>query len=627
MTSKRVALTILSVLSLLCALRVLSPIFKQSATFDEGVKIGAGYAQFKQHYFLYDHRSPPFSKFLISWPLLLLNPSIPVPEPALAAQDPAFFKDHFPFGYRFLFNNRLPADTMLVYTRLGVWGVYASGGIFLFLFLYRKYGLSAAAIGNVLYFLCPDIAATAAVATSDILAIVFAIPVVIAAISLYENPSRKNAVIAGIALGLGVCTKYSLLIFIPLFAYILFKFYLRKAKASELAVYGTILIGCLLFIIEANYLFMDPSAIYGMIHETLDVVTGARMSYFLGQYTTGGFLYYFPLAILLKTPLPVLAAAAYAVYLYVTKKGCREPAAEITGLAIVLLAGVSIFSTLDLGIRYILPIYPLVFLFIAIVLHRSVVDHKKLAAIFLCLVISNVMVHPHYQSYFNLLIGKNENAYKYFADSAVDWGQDLKELGEYLKSEGSPELTLSYFGTASPNYYGIQYQNLESNGLDAVYDNTRYRQINSDTPRRELLAVSATCRIGVDYPNHHWFDFLNELKPIRVIGNSIFVYDITGNVSTYKHIAQIYYESRHQVHLLRCGRVIAGLDPADPFGKSAVEASQAKYRTYYDLGVRYERSHDLTNARKAYIAALAFKPGDAQAIAGLQDVQASKEVK
>ena len=36
-----------------------------------------------------------------------------------------------------------------------------------------------------------------------------------------------------------------------------------------------------------------------------------------------------------------------------------------------------------------------------------------------------------------------------------DWGQDLKGLKRWMDARGVREINLSYFGTASPEYYGI----------------------------------------------------------------------------------------------------------------------------------------------------------------------------
>lgn len=64
---------------------------------------------------------------------------------------------------------------------------------------------------------------------------------------------------------------------------------------------------------------------------------------------------------------------------------------------------------------------------------------------------------PHYLSYFTPVLGGNSEAYRYVADSNIDWGQDLpalKQVAQELAIKPS-RLALSYFGTADPRGYGI----------------------------------------------------------------------------------------------------------------------------------------------------------------------------
>jgi hypothetical protein len=75
--------------------------------------------------------------------------------------------------------------------------------------------------------------------------------------------------------------------------------------------------------------------------------------------------------------------------------------------------------------------------------------------------------YPHYLAYFNGIVTPAK-AYRHLVDSSLDWGQDLPGLKRYLdahSSEGSNYF--SYFGTASPAYYGISATSLFSpTGLD-----------------------------------------------------------------------------------------------------------------------------------------------------------------
>ena len=73
----------------------------------------------------------------------------------------------------------------------------------------------------------------------------------------------------------------------------------------------------------------------------------------------------------------------------------------------------------------------------------------------------SVTIRPNYLAYFNQLAGGPSQGYKHLADSSLDWGQDLPALKQWLDGEGlqrraRASVYLSYFGTARPEYYGIQ---------------------------------------------------------------------------------------------------------------------------------------------------------------------------
>ena len=79
---------------------------------------------------------------------------------------------------------------------------------------------------------------------------------------------------------------------------------------------------------------------------------------------------------------------------------------------------------------------------------------------------------PNYLAYFNVIAGGPRHAYRWFVDSSLDWGQDLKVLKPRLDNypdeagAGLP-VYLSYFGVARPDYYQIHAQLLPGKGLPA----------------------------------------------------------------------------------------------------------------------------------------------------------------
>ena len=90
------------------------------------------------------------------------------------------------------------------------------------------------------------------------------------------------------------------------------------------------------------------------------------------------------------------------------------------------------------------------------------------------------------------------------------------------------KIKLSYFGTADPSYYDISYEPLL--GVSGDTFSPRKYDINPQNmckPTNGLIAISATClqNIGGFYAGCS-YDWLKKYKPIDVIGNTIFIYNI-----------------------------------------------------------------------------------------------------
>lgn len=228
---------------------------------------------------------------------------------------------------------------------------------------------------------------------------------------------------------------------------------------------------------------LRPLAVYFFgVARVFQRVAGGNMTYFFGQIDTRGFLAYFPVLFLIKLPLPSLfliftaffiglGGASIAFFRHFRRLGeysrtiIRNHLAEITlGLFALLYVFSSIFGRLNIGIRHLFPIFPLVFILTGKMiadLIRKVHDRKlktifyfSLAALFAALLLEVIFVYPSYISYFNQSVGGPKNGYRFVTDSNADWGQDLKRLGSFL--DAHPEIDkikLNYFGLADPNYY------------------------------------------------------------------------------------------------------------------------------------------------------------------------------
>jgi hypothetical protein len=251
-----------------------------------------------------------------------------------------------------------------------------------------------------------------------------------------------------------------------------------------------------------------------------------RAAFLAGQYSTKGWWYFFPLAFSIKTPESIIALFLAGVCLCAIGRDhfLRDDLYALVPIAGFLAATMA--ANLNIGLRHILPIYPFVLLIagksVAVLWNaKSPLFRALLGALCLFAVVESAAIYPDYLAFFNQLIGGPRNGNKYLVDSNLDWGQDLKGLKRWMTRNNVQHINLSYFGTADPAYYKINYTPLPGAPF--------YAEQSAKMPVLPgLVAVSATNLRGVYFADS-WRDFyspLLKMKPVAVIGYSIYVYQV-----------------------------------------------------------------------------------------------------
>ena len=296
-------------------------------------------------------------------------------------------------------------------------------------------------------------------------------------------------------------------------------------------------------------------------------VSGGNTTFFFGQVTNQSFPLYFPASYLLKTPLAfliLLFLSILALSKDIIVSGLKDRAFKIRSLwkklsdylsshitelifflFILYYSYISVTGNLNLGIRHLFPILPLIYILVSkktsdILIFLTSKRTKRLGKYILALLLvwfasSTINTAPNFLSYHNEIIGGGQNAYKYFTDSNVDWGQDLKRLNTWLAKHPEVEnLKLDYFGGGEPRYYLCARDYDEDGQLiksSAGYncENSVYQKWEVDRgPTKGWIAVSVTF-----LQNAQWYhkllgqpdyDWLRDQEPYAKIGNSIFVY-------------------------------------------------------------------------------------------------------
>jgi hypothetical protein len=145
-----------------------------------------------------------------------------------------------------------------------------------------------------------------------------------------------------------------------------------------------------------------------------------------------------------KTPLPTLALLGLAV---VRLARVRRFEAIVCLLFALLFMSVAAFSSLNIGIRHVLPIYPFLFAACAIALFDASRRVQAAAGLMVALhAIIAILTWPSYLSYFNPLIGNPRNADRVLIDSNLDWGQDFRRLAQWTRANNIDVIRVHYFG-------------------------------------------------------------------------------------------------------------------------------------------------------------------------------------
>jgi hypothetical protein len=421
----------------------------------------------------------------------------------------------------------------------------------------------------------PNILAHTRLATTDLGLTAFALFAGFTLWRFLKEPSWRRAILAGITLGLLQNTKFTAVLFVPLFALVILVGLLRMWMTNRRTGTGTdlgqstfpwrpLLMILILYPLVALFTLW---AAYGFeigtmpadlpllpmlsgrtvplahhLEQLLDI--GGRLqvgtpSFLLGQYSDRGWWYYFPAAFLLKTPLPTLLLLSWSAVISVLalihyrKKGQMNLSMLDTAALLVPAVGyfaIALTTDINLGYRHILPVLPFAIVFATGMIarkgssksiRRSIIP-ASLLAVWLTAV--SLIIYPDYLAYFNILAGGSQNGWKGLVDSNIDWGQDLDDLPGWMARNNVDQVWLSYFGEARPEYYGISYQGLDSYPPRLM--NPQTRSFYPDDPAPGIYAISATNLQGVHFTNHDQFAWFREKEPLDKLGYSIFLYEV-----------------------------------------------------------------------------------------------------
>lgn len=512
----------------------ISAMRRTSPTFDEIVMIAGGARGFQLGRFDLQPDHPPLLQYVYGLPVhLLARPALPS-EAHVTDEQRSWGGYRYAYARQLLYGEGNDPERVMFLGRLPAVLFAALLVLMTFVLTRRAYGDRAALLAAVLVAFLPDVLAHGGVAYSDVpLALAFLVAL-FAVDDVVRTPTPPRGLLAGALVALALCMKVSAAALFPIAAVLLAAeaamrwrdtaWLKRVALTVPVAAVAAYLTLVLVYLGDWRLEGLEYALEFRFRH-----VSGGHgaAAFLLGDRSTSGWWYYFPVAFLFKTPAALHAlmvlAAGWLLYEVRNRRGPLLGSRLRAPIVGILVFGAALLSAnLNIGFRYALPVLPLVCIITAVGVARLWEQATRpariaLAATVVWAVVFPLSYYPHFLAFISEYGPGRDRNYEVLADSSLDWGQGLLELRDFMRDRNIPRVWLSYFGSGMPSGYGIDYVPLASffplppSGGPGGEDPPQY------------LVISATNLNGLYLPGDPFARF-RSVRPDTVLAHTLMVY-------------------------------------------------------------------------------------------------------
>ncbi len=530
-----------------------------SATFDEGMHIAAGHRYWECGDYAINPEHPPLLKLVAAMALRRWQF-----DGYSSACGTAVTNNMQLIGAGYRLMNGAGADQILAKARAAAMLFPILLLVTMFFAARAWFGPLAAGCTVILTVFEPNLTAHGPLVTTDIAVAATTFAAVFSADRYLRRPCTWRLLLLGFTLGLALASKHTAVL-VPIILLVQFLAYYRLTHAdsprfSLLRLFLGWFAACLiaLFVLWGTYQFRYSALPGGVqafeIPATLEnhgesptmlgrailgitrfhllpesyvagllyvIQNSTRPSFIFGKRHDTGVWYYFPVTILVKTPLTILVLVILAV---VSPAQWRKHKREIVVLAIpiVLFLSSAMSSKINLGVRHILPVYPFLILLaasaIAYYAGRSRIAAALCVALLVFQAVSDARSYPNEMAYANEAWGGPQHLYKYLGDSSVDWGQALYRVKDYIARRGISDCWIAWFGARKPTVDGLPCRLLAAPSYVEAVD----PELLPILPEKFSGTVFVSNTL-VDYDLYPYLYFLQR-PPDDVVAGSILVY-------------------------------------------------------------------------------------------------------
>jgi 4-amino-4-deoxy-L-arabinose transferase-like glycosyltransferase len=400
---------------------------------------------------------------------------------------------HGAFVNRFLYENRIPASSILAAARTPFLALGAVLGIFIFCWARQLYGHAGGLLALGLYASSPAMLAHTQFANQDFGVACLSFIALYTLWSLCQRITAGRILAAGIAMGLALLTKFTAAVLVPVSLLVpLWDALARDGHDRIRCLARRTLAVAVIWVIAGLVVWADygftvdslgatrldlhqahPGAFGGVcpigasqpgwtlpaphffcgLSSQFSHGQEGHLNYFRGEISDQGWWDYYLVTLLYKLPVPLLLllAVRLGIGVWGLLQGTRRGEGRFLLFFPVLILLVFSLAKTQLGERYILPAYPFLFVWAGGLLQRGWPSGWPRFAMILLLAwlaIGTVRIHPHYLMYFNEIAGGPTRGWKTIV-AGYDLGQDLGNLQRYVLEQRFPARDASRCGSGT----------------------------------------------------------------------------------------------------------------------------------------------------------------------------------
>ena len=540
-------------------------------TYDEPASVAAGMEWLDRGTYRVDYSHPPLARLAVALGLYLDGLRLPAggSELPLRGDELVFAPQSWvQVGNQILYA-RDQYSHNLALARLGVLPFFFLAAAVVWVWSRTAFGDTSALLAVFLFTTLPPVLAHAGLATTDMVFAATFVVALLAFIYWLECPTYLRSSVLGLAVALAILSKFSALLFLPacglamlacrwrarrngtgsrevplprrataialtmvtsflviwggyrFSAHTITRLADRPHERIDLSVGAEGTLHRLAYLVAERAPLPAPELLMGIQYQRLHAARG-QLEYLFGEVNKTGWWYFFPIVLAVKSPLPFLILSGIGLVI-LGVQGCQGAdwrALAPAAIAVTLLL-VCMPSRINIGVRLILPIYPI----LAIVAGFGAIRLWNLArpkwvgpamviVLLLWQLTASVRAHPDYLAYFNELGGSSPE--RIVVDSDLDWGQDLLRLAEALRARKIDSVSIDYFGSAD----------LSRHSLPHIQRLLPYQ------PTTGWIAISKSrLKHGEGEPPYRGYAWLESHEPVALIGRSILLYYVRASAA------------------------------------------------------------------------------------------------